>query len=62
MMLNCKEVSRLVSQALDRPLGLGERVRLRIHLAICDGCSNFSKQMAFVRKAMARLGDDSTKP
>ena len=62
MMLNCKEVSRLVSQALDRPLGLGERVRLRIHLAICDGCSNFSKQMAFVRKAMARLADDSTKP
>jgi hypothetical protein len=62
MMLNCKEVSRLVSQALDRPLGLGERVRLRIHLAICDGCANFSKQMAFLRKAMARLGDDSTKP
>lgn len=61
MMLKCKEASRLVSQGLDRQLGIGERLRLRVHLAICDGCSNFSKQMAFLRKAMKRLGDDSSK-
>jgi hypothetical protein len=61
MMLKCKEVTRLVSQGLDRRLGFGERLRLRVHLAICDGCSHFSKQMAFLRKAMKRLGDGSSK-
>ncbi len=57
MMLTCKEVSRLASQGLDRRLGLGERARLRLHLAICDGCRNFRKQLAFLRQAVARLGD-----
>ncbi len=56
MMLSCKEVTRLVSQGLDRRLGFGERVRLRVHLAICDGCTNFKKQTAFLRAAVRRLG------
>ena len=50
MMLSCKEVTHLVSQGLDRKLGFAERVRIRLHLAICDGCSAFSKQVAFLRK------------
>jgi len=57
MMLSCKEASRLVSQGLDRRLGFAERLGLRLHLLICDGCTNFSKQVAFIRKAMARLAD-----
>jgi hypothetical protein len=60
-MLSCKEASRLVSQGLDRRLGFGERVVLRVHLAICDGCTNFKNQVGFLRKAMSRLGDDSAK-
>jgi len=57
MMLSCKEASRLLSQGLDRRLGFAERLALRLHLLICDGCTNFSKQVAFLRKAMARLAD-----
>ena len=56
MMLSCKDVTRMVSQGLDRELGFGERVRLRVHLAICDGCTNFRKQMDFLRRALERLG------
>ena len=56
-MLSCKEASRLVSEGLDRRLGFGQRVALRLHLAICDGCTNFSKQVAFLRKVMARLAE-----
>jgi hypothetical protein len=59
MMLACKEAARLVSQGLDRRLGLGERLALRLHLAICDGCTNFRKQVVFLRRAVARLGDHS---
>ena len=62
MMLTCKQVSRLVSAGLDRRLGFSERVRLRVHLAICDGCANFNRQMRFLRKAVARLAEQTTRP
>ena len=55
-MLTCKEATRLVSQGLDRRLGFAERVALRVHLAICDGCTAFSRQAAFIRKALRELG------
>jgi Putative zinc-finger len=55
MMLSCKEASRLVSQGLDRNLGFGERVMLRVHLTICDGCTNFKSQVAFLRRAVKQL-------
>jgi hypothetical protein len=54
MMLTCKEVSRLVSQGLDRRLGFAQRVRLRVHLAICEGCVNFDRQLRLLRKAVNR--------
>jgi Putative zinc-finger len=57
MILTCKEATRLVSQGLDRRLGLAERVALRLHLFVCDGCTEFSKQMAFLRSALSRLAD-----
>lgn len=57
MLLTCKEATRLVSQGLDRRLGLAERLALRLHLLICDGCTNFSKQVAFLRRALSRLAD-----
>ena len=60
MMLSCKEASRLVSQGLDRDLGWFERVRLRLHLAICDGCTNFKKQVDFLRRALRELGTRSS--
>ena len=55
MFPSCKEVSHLVSQGLDRRLGFGERLRLRVHLAICDGCANFKRQMDFLRAAVNRF-------
>ena len=51
VMLNCKQASELLSQALDRKMTLRENISLRLHLLICHGCSNFSKQMRVIRKA-----------
>jgi hypothetical protein len=56
MMLPCREVTRLVSQGLDRRLGFGERVALRVHFAICGGCRNFDRQMKLLRGAVRQLG------
>jgi hypothetical protein len=63
MMLSCKETTRLLSQGEDRKLAFGERVALRLHLAICDGCRNVSAQFRFLRvavKSLSRDGDDGT--
>jgi len=62
MMLTCKEASRLASQGEDRKLAFGERVALRLHLAICEGCRNFSRQLAFLRQAMRRLPEAGDEP
>lgn len=57
MLLSCKETTRLLSQGEDRRLGFGERVALRVHLAICEGCRNVSGQFKFLRQAVKRLVD-----
>ena len=58
MMLSCKETARLLSQSEDRKLAFGERVALRVHLVICNGCRNVSAQFKFLRLAVNRLSRD----
>lgn len=53
-MLSCKDVSRLLSESQDRRLSVSERLKLEMHLAMCRGCSNFRKQMDFLRDACRR--------
>lgn len=51
-MLSCKESTYLISAARDRPLGIRERFALKLHLLICRGCTNYDRQMDFLRAAM----------
>ena len=50
----CREVHRLVAESMDRETGFAERVTLRLHLAICDNCRRFTRQMHFLRDALKR--------
>ncbi len=54
-MLTCKEATRIMSEAQDRQLGVGEKLQLEMHLAICRGCRNFREQMDFLRLACRRF-------
>lgn len=54
-MLTCRQATHLLSERLDRPLSLRERLNLRVHLLICRGCRNFGRQMTFLRSACRRL-------
>jgi Putative zinc-finger len=58
MMLSCKETTRLLSQREDRELAFGERLALRVHLVICNGCRNVDAQFRFLRLAVKSLGRD----
>ncbi len=50
--VTCREASQLLSQMQDRPLAARERIRLRLHLAICNACSRFGRQLTFLRAAL----------
>jgi predicted anti-sigma-YlaC factor YlaD len=49
-MLNCKQAAALMSQGMDKELTLLQKMSLRLHLMMCNGCRNFNKQLAFLRQ------------
>ena len=51
-MLNCKEVTEMCSQEMERKLLVQERMSLRMHLMMCSRCSNFRRQLQTIRIAM----------
>lgn len=56
-MMNCKQATRLMSQGQDRQLTFPERMRLKVHLIICNGCANYNKHLKLIREAVKRLGN-----
>lgn len=60
LLFNCKQAHQIVSEGLDRDLSFSERARLKLHLSICQSCSNFYGQMRLLRQAMQHfpLGQD----
>ena len=53
-LLSCKDVSRLLSQAEERPMTAWEGLRVKWHLAVCSMCRAFERQTSFMREAMRR--------
>ncbi len=49
---SCKEVAAILIAREDRALGLTERVALRIHLAMCDACPDFERQILSMQNSM----------
>ena len=53
--LDCKAISRLISDGQDRDLPPAERARMRLHFVICETCRGVNDQFSFLREAMKRL-------
>ena len=47
----CKNITRLLSDALDRPLTTGEWIAVGLHLPTCSGCRNYRKHIGLLRAA-----------
>ena len=60
--LDCKEVSRLISEGLDSKMPPPERSRLRYHFVICEACRTVDEQMQFLRRAMREMDKEMKKP
>lgn len=48
----CREVAAILVAREDRNLGLADRVALRIHMAMCDACPKFERQMLSMRHGL----------
>ena len=54
----CKEVTRLLSERQERELSAGELVVLKLHLGICQACTQVENQFSFMRRAIGRWRSD----
>ncbi len=50
-MLRCREISKLVSESMERDLPLRRRLEVRMHLMMCRLCWGFARQMRLLRRA-----------
>ena len=57
LQIDCKEMSRLISEGQDQTLPPAERARMRLHFVICSTCRNVDEQFGFLRRAMRRLDE-----
>ena len=55
--INCKDMSRLISEGQDRELAPAERARMQRHFVICETCRNVNDQFDFLSRAMRQLGE-----
>ena len=53
--MRCKEAAQIISQGMDESLPWWKRIALRLHLSICDACTNFRRQVRLLREAVRRL-------
>jgi len=51
-MFNCKKISEMVSQSMDRQFPLHHRILITAHLLMCRYCNRFKKQLLLLRIAV----------
>ncbi len=56
--VTCRDTTPLISEMMDHTLPLGKRLRVRFHLAICDVCGFYKKQLETVRALAHKLGGE----
>lgn len=54
-MMMCKEATRLMSKRLDAPLSFQEKLSLKLHLAMCDACTECNRQFALLHEVGPRF-------
>lgn len=60
-MMKCEEVSKLVSQSLDRKLPLYQRIGVRLHLMMCKLCTQNYRQLLDLRRTLNLFMNENDK-
>ncbi len=61
-MLSCKDATLLISRSMDAALPVVTRIRLRIHLRICELCERYRRQLLLIREALRHADDAGGRP
>jgi hypothetical protein len=56
-MITCQDAARLISEEKDHPLSLGQKLGLKMHLAMCALCRGYRKNLDMLSLIAARAGD-----
>jgi predicted anti-sigma-YlaC factor YlaD len=56
-MLNCHDISKLISRSLDERLSWKLRLAIRAHLLYCKFCRQFAKQANILSRTTAQYAD-----
>jgi hypothetical protein len=65
MLQPCQVMVPVMSESLERQLGLVERTKLRLHLLVCAWCAQYLKQIKLLRQAVSERefsADDEGSP
>ena len=62
MGISCRDFARLQADALDRQLGLPERLRLKLHSRLCSLCRQFASQFNLINELTRDLEAESPPP
>jgi hypothetical protein len=54
-MMNCQEVSRLLSETCDKECPFFQRILLRVHGFFCQHCAEFTRQLDLIVRMMKQL-------
>ena len=54
-MLNCRQVTRLVSRSMDTNLRWYQWLGMRVHLLYCVWCRRYASQVRFLSKACKQM-------
>ena len=52
---HCHDVTRLLSESMERPLSLRTRLLLRLHFSICVWCRRYGQHLEALRKFSAKF-------
>ncbi len=58
--ITCADTSPLISEMMDHSLPFSKRWRLKLHLAMCEVCRYYQKQLEVVRTLAKKLGHEKT--
>jgi hypothetical protein len=57
----CREMVRILSDSMDRPMPLSMRIKKRLHYLICCWCQRYEEQLYYLRETASGFPDHADK-
>lgn len=54
MMISCDKATQLMERRTDSGLSFTERLKLKFHTSMCDGCTNYQKQTKLINDILRK--------